>query len=239
MQAFLGLRNHSREFIRNLGTLTKPLYALTAPGKPQSTKINWTEELRESYSQVKTAFANLRVLNQIDPTEPLHINTDASTLGYGAMLYQVIKGEIKIISYMSGGFNAVQRRWPTIEQEGFAIFSGIKHWRHLLTQNFHLHCDHRNLTYILKEPSSKLQRWSLFLQEFCFEAHHIPGADNVEADILSRLTLDRGGSVSAIPHVTDSVTDQGSLHSSTSNCSLPRFPDTTVLMEALDEEESE
>ena len=101
-----------------------------------------------------------------------------------------------------------------------------------MTQNFHLHCDHRNLTYILKEPSSKLQRWSLYLQEFCFDAHHIPGADNVEADVLSRLTLDRGGNVSVIPLVTDQV----SLPCSTSNFTLPC---TTVLVEALDEEESE
>ena len=50
-----------------------------------------------------------------------------------------------------------------------------------------MYTDHRNLSYILQQESKKILRWKLVLQEFEFLIHHIPGKENLEADILSRL----------------------------------------------------
>ncbi|GKT29858.1 hypothetical protein ADUPG1_001280, partial [Aduncisulcus paluster] len=49
-----------------------------------------------------------------------------------------------------------------------------------------LKTDHRNLVYLQKAPNAKLTRWRLRLEEFEFEIEHVPGKDNIIADVLSR-----------------------------------------------------
>jgi len=74
-----------------------------------------------------------------------------------------------------------------LQQEAFAIFHAITHWRDLLIrEKFKVYTDHRNLTFVLNAESKKLIRWRL-LQEFVFEIEHIAGEKNVEADYLSRV----------------------------------------------------
>ncbi|GKT37480.1 DDE-type integrase/transposase/recombinase, partial [Aduncisulcus paluster] len=50
---------------------------------------------------------------------------------------------------------------------------------------FTLKTDHRNLVYIQKAPNAKLTRWRLRLEEFEFVIEHVPGRDNIIADVLS------------------------------------------------------
>ena len=89
---------------------------------------------------------------------------------------------------VAGKFSAREANWDTIEQECYAIFQAVTKWRaYLLGRSFHVYTDHRNLSYILQQESKKILRWKLVLQEFVFLIHHIPGRENLEADILSRL----------------------------------------------------
>jgi hypothetical protein len=61
------------------------------------------------------------------------------------------------------------------------------HFRPLLqAKPFIVHTDHRNLTFLLKCESAKLQRWRLALQEFVFEVRHVDGIKN-PADYPSRI----------------------------------------------------
>ena len=51
---------------------------------------------------------------------------------------------------------------------------------------FILCTDHKNLTYVDKDPRPRVQRWKLAMQEFDFQIIHIPGKENIVADGLSR-----------------------------------------------------
>lgn len=58
--------------------------------------------------------------------------------------------------------------------------------------HFTVHSDHKPLVYLfsLKEPSSRLTRIRLDLEEYQFEIKHIKGKDNCVAGALSRITID-------------------------------------------------
>lgn len=53
--------------------------------------------------------------------------------------------------------------------------------------------DHEALKFLMsnKEAKGKLSRWQMFLNLFEIEIKHVKGTDNVAADALSRLCLDK------------------------------------------------
>ena len=187
MQSFLGLINYTRNFINGYAELVKPLYEMIPKeGKP-TTKLNWSEDLEKVFIIVKEAVANCSELHHLDFSKEIFVNTDASNRGWGAILWQGIESDKKVIAYLSGSYNSVQQRWPTVEQECFAIFKALTSWRHkLLGQKFTVFTDHRNLCFILTSETKKLTRWRLALQEFEFKVIHVAGKSNWEADLLSR-----------------------------------------------------
>jgi hypothetical protein len=74
------------------------------------------------------------------------------------------------------------------DKELLAVIKSVEHFRHyLLGKSFTLRTDHKALQYMWSttNPSSKLLRWSLKLQEYSFTPEYIKGEKNV-ADGLSR-----------------------------------------------------
>jgi len=191
MQQFLGLTNHSGMFVEHYAQAVGDL-AKTCPyteNDPKGRKkLVWTNELRQQYELVKHKIACNEGLANIMPGIPFELRCDASNIGIGAVISQTYDGRRHDIAFTSLRFNETQKRWPTIEQEAFAIFHAITHWRDLLIrEKFKVYSDHRNLTFVLNAESKKLIRWRLVLQEFVFEIEHIAGEKNVEADYLSRV----------------------------------------------------
>jgi hypothetical protein len=97
-----------------------------------------------------------------------------------------------------------------VEQEAFAIKETCTRATYLLQriQGFHIFTDHRNLTFLFsndstiadgrKQAAERLERWQVTLRAFNFQIHHVPGDDNVMADMISRW---------AAPISSDSVTE--------------------------------
>jgi hypothetical protein len=107
--------------------------------------------------------------------------------GIGGVQLQIVDKVEQPILFISKTFSDVASRWPTIEQEAYAIFYCVTSLEsYLLGQFFYVETDHRNLVYIDVATSPKLIRWKLRLQEYNFEIIHIPGKRNVIADTLSR-----------------------------------------------------
>ena len=125
-------------------------------------------------------------LYQVREDAPLELYTDASDLGMGYVLTQIQDGECRIEAHGSKKFTETEQRHSTIEKEAKAIYNRILHFRPLLIRKpFVVYTDHRNLTFLLKTETPKLQRWRLALQEYVFEVHHVAGANN-PADYPSR-----------------------------------------------------
>jgi hypothetical protein len=78
------------------------------------------------------------------------MRTDASMDGCGVVLYQEYVApdgilQEQVISVLSHKFSGAATRWPTIEQEAFAIYFGVRKLEYLLMcKAFVVETDHRN-----------------------------------------------------------------------------------------------
>ncbi|GFO37368.1 Ty3/gypsy family of RNAse hi in long-term repeat domain-containing protein [Plakobranchus ocellatus] len=81
-------------------------------------------------------------------------------------------------------------RYSAIEREALAlVFAVTQFQRYLIFKHFVLQTDHKPLAYLRtgSPKNARLMRWALALQEFSFQVVHIPGSENLHADVLSRL----------------------------------------------------
>ena len=206
-------RHRSRLFIYtiipDLGPKMQPLYELTKVAGPENleeekldnkkkyrrilrTMVTWTPELIQNFQDIKDYCSNPVKLYYIDPNLPIFVSTDASLKGWGGIIWQTAKNSNvkRICGIKSGGWNSVQAKWPTVEQEAYAIYRTITDFEYLLIgRPFTLFTDSQNLTFLKESPSRKIQRWRLAVQMFTFRSEHVEGVKNIEADSLSRINL--------------------------------------------------
>ena len=115
--------------------------------------------------------------------------TDASNGAVGAVLAQDHDGQECVIQYLSHQLNACQQKWPTIEQEAYAIVYAVNKLRHLLYgSKFVIHCDHKPLKTLFTSEmkNARVQRWAISLSEYGGDIEYQTGKTQ-KADMLSRV----------------------------------------------------
>ncbi|KAL7305098.1 hypothetical protein TKK_0002506 [Trichogramma kaykai] len=185
LQSFIGACNWLHEYIKDLAIALAPLTELL-----KKKTLKWTKEAQIAFEDVKKKFTGPLKLSRPSAGKRFILQTDASSLGMGAVLFQEKESqERSIIAYASAKFSEVERRYHCNEQECLAIIWAIKRFRHYLEDApFTLRTDSKTLTWLhrFKETRDKLLRWSLLLQEFQFKIEHCPGKLNELPDLLSR-----------------------------------------------------
>ena len=112
----------------------------------------------------------------------------------GSILSQGPIGEDLPISYASRTLTNPEKNYYTTEKELLAIVWNCKQYRpYLYGRKFTIVTDHKPLTWVfnVKDPSSRLLRWRLKLEELYYEVVYKPGVRNTNADALSRITIIR------------------------------------------------
>lgn len=180
-----------REFIYKYAEIVEPMEKfLTGETKKSIKTIKWDDEGLKSFKDIKDRVMNNTERSMPDPEKEFVLITDASNTAIGAILSQVDEqGKRKMISKFSKKLDSAQRNYSTTDKELLAIIKSCEHYRHyLIGKKFKLETDHKALSYLhtCKNPSSRLLRWSLKLQEFKFETAYIRGEDNA-ADGFSRI----------------------------------------------------
>jgi len=190
IKSFVGLAGYFRRHIKNYGELIRPLEKLTEgyQKKYKSKKINWSEDQIQAFKNVQDAIVKCQILYYRDTSAPLRLYTDASDYGIGGYLCQVVNGDEQPIAFLSKTLSKAEKRWSVYEKEAFAIFYSLRKREHFLQDSkFTLFTDHKNLTYLNKDPSPKVQRWRIAVQEYNFDVAYIEGKKNIIADGFSRL----------------------------------------------------
>ncbi|PNF37360.1 hypothetical protein B7P43_G17830 [Cryptotermes secundus] len=185
IKSFLGLAGYYRKFIVDFSAIARPLTDLLK----KENDWTWTEKEQTSFELLKSKLTKAPLLQYPDFSKPFILTTDASGYAIGAILNQGKLGQDKPIAYASRTLNKAELNYATVEKELLAIVWACKHFRpYLLGRKFQIVTDHKGLTWIfnVKDPSSRLMRWKLLLQEYDYEIQYRAGQRNCNTDSLSR-----------------------------------------------------
>ena len=131
--------------------------------------------------------------------------TDASNIGLGAVLSQGPIGNDLPVANASRNLNSAETNYTTSEKELLAIVWATRYFGpYLYGRRFKVVTDHRPLVWVMnvKDPGTRLMRWRIQLAEYDYEIVHKHGAQNTNADALSRI-----GSCSEVKDPTSAMDD--------------------------------
>ena len=185
VKAFLGICNYYRRFIKGFAAIASPLNKLTS----KNVKFSWTPACQQSFDTLKQALVSAPILAYPDFRLPFHLYVDASQIGIGLTLGQIVDGKEVAIAYAGQDLNPAERNYSATEREALAVIDGIKRFQsYLQDTKFTIHTDHNALKWLmsLNDPRGRLARWTMLIQQFDFDIVHRPGTANSNADSLSR-----------------------------------------------------
>lgn len=187
VKRFVAFANYYRKFIPNFANIVVPMNRLCK----RDVVFSWSDECERSFLLLKEALMNPPVLDYPDFSEnnSFILQTDSSGYAVGSVL---CNGNGKPIAYASRSLGKSELNYPIIEKELLAIVWSVKYFRpYLYGRKFVVKTDHRPLLYLfnMTDPSSRLTKFRLCLEEYDFEVEYIKGKENVQADALSRIVI--------------------------------------------------
>jgi hypothetical protein len=187
VRSFLGLCGYYRRFVALFADVAEPLTALTQKSEP--TVIKWTSKCEGSFQKLKSLLISSPILRSPDYSLPFVVQTDASDIGLGVVLSQVVEGVEHPVCFLSRKLLPREKNYSTIEKECLAVVWGIQMLdSYLFGRMFTVQTDHNPIRWLnsIKAKNQRLLRWSLMLQEYRFDIIHRKGTANANADVLSR-----------------------------------------------------
>ena len=190
LQRFLGLMNYVSKFIPKYSEITAPLRELLQ----KNVEWSFDKPQQSAIEELKRIITDDNILKFYDPSLPIRISCDASTLGLGAVLEQKSEAEWYPIAYASRSLTNSEKNYSQMEKEMLSIvFSCDKFHQYVYGRDFNVYNDHMPLKSIfkkdLKSAPARLQRFLMRLHKYNFTMHYIPGSKLIVADALSRAPL--------------------------------------------------
>ena len=198
LRSIMGVFNQFSSFVKDYGKRDSPASILNSL---MSTKVPWEftkrheEALEKLKKMVLVEGENELHLYAPNPDHPLILETDGSEDGWGAVLYQNIDEEKRVIKMWSKQWKTeAWAKKPPYHREAKAWMNGLTLTLPYAMRNKHpVHCwtDHTPLTWI-KHTSGKgpVSQFIIdMLSVIDYEMHYIKGEDNKIADSLSRFPM--------------------------------------------------
>ena len=195
VRSFLGFTNHYRRFSRGYAKVANPLNALVLGDNANKKRaaVNWTDGCQRAFEKLKNLCTDSPILAYANYKKPCQLQTNASDLGLGAVLYQKSDdGKQRVIAYPSQSLSHTERNYPAHKLVFLALKWAVtnRFHKYLYGGQFDVYTDNNLLTYIL--TSTRLdatgQRWVASLINYNFRIFYNTGKTNMEADALSRIS---------------------------------------------------
>jgi transposase InsO family protein len=207
VRAFLGTCVFFRIFIDSFSIVAAPLFELLR--KSAKYEFQWGARQQNAMDSLKLSLSSPPTLVPLDfspSASPIVLTTDASTIGWGAILQQAHNDELlHPARYDSGVWNDAEKKYDPVKLECRGLLKALKKFRFwLFGRTFVVETDAQTLVWLLNQPpndlpNALLTRWLSYIRLFDFNVRHIPGRRNGGADGLSR----RGRSPLDPPEVDD------------------------------------
>ncbi|GFW45901.1 retrovirus-related Pol polyprotein from transposon 17.6 [Trichonephila clavipes] len=161
--------------------------------KPLPDKVQAVLDYKQPETRCKQALADAALLAHPSPSAPLALHVDASDYAIGGALHQVVDSELQPLAFFSRKLTSSEKSYSAYDRELLAIYSAIRHFRYMLeARDFTVFTDHKPLTYAFRQKSDKCSPRQIrqldFISQFTTNIVHIPGSDNIAADVLSRVS---------------------------------------------------
>ena len=189
LKSTIGLFSYFRDFVPHFAEIAFPLSDLTGKGKPE--KLTWTETQVKAFEKLRIALMSKPILRPPDMTKSFQLHADSSNTALSSILMQRSDENDAghVICYASRKLLDRERNYSTVEKELLAIVYGLLKFKHYLYgTKVDIYSDHQPIKWMrsLIKHNSRIARWSLFIQDFDFQIHHVPGKQQL-ADALTRL----------------------------------------------------
>ena len=187
LQAYMGLVNYYRKFIKDFAGITACMTELLKKG----VKYEWSSECGNSYEKLKVILTSKPILRLPDFTKAYIIDVDSSNRAIGAVLSQIDdEGREYAVYFASRTLKKAELNYTISEKECLAVVFGLIKFRtYVFGREFKVRTDHTALKWLMTidTPISRLCRWSIFIQSFGdFVIEYRPGKQHGNADCLSR-----------------------------------------------------
>ena len=185
---FNGMCSYYHKFISHYSDISKCFNDMTKKGAT----FNWTKECDAAFKLLKEKLMEDPVLISPQVDKDYVIHCDASKYSYSGILQQTRPGmeELAPVAYFSGNFDKTQVKWNITEKEAYAIYKSVKKFAFYITgAKTTVSSDHKPLKNFFEGGMNitKLDRWSLELQEFDISLEFIQGKLNTVTDVISCL----------------------------------------------------
>lgn len=184
---FIGQIKWHNKFLRYLSHVCVPLTKLTK----KEVKFEWIEEEEKAFTVLKKMLQIAPIMQPPDWSLDFHIFVDASDIAVGGVLMQEkMTGWYRPVYYASKVMTGAEINYSITEKECLGVVFALKKFRHYLLGNkVIIHVDHQALIYLVNkpQPTGRIARWILLLQEFDYSVIHRTGREHLVADYLSRL----------------------------------------------------
>lgn len=237
LKTFLAMINFYRRFLPNAIKTQLPLLPfLKGNFKKDKTAITWTEEATQAFEDCKNQLARSTLLNHPKHGAQLSLSIDASDIAVGAALHQIVGDTIEPLGFFSKKFTTTQTKYSTYDRELTAMFLGLKHFRDILEGRvFHILTDHKPLTSSLKQRPEKASprqvNYLSFISQYTSDIRHVPGRENITADLLSRINAIAVIDYKALAADQQNNEELRDLMTTNPNLKLVAFPNVSLVCE--------
>ena len=194
IRRFLGATGFFRHFIKNYTRIAKPLNDLLEgeASKWKTQPVDLPPEAKEAFDILKMKCMTVPVLAFADFEKPFLLETDASSLGLGAMLSQKQDdGKFHPVAYASRELKGGEGKYHSSKLEFLALKWAVtdQFKEYLWYKPFMVRTDNNPLTYVMTTPNLDAigHWWVATLAGYNMTIEYLKGADNKVADILSRV----------------------------------------------------
>lgn len=186
VRQFLGLAGYFRRYIEGYASRTASISRLLKKDVP----FEWGPEQESARQYLLEKLTSEPILAIFNPSLPTELHTDASSVGYGAVLLQTHNDNRKrVVAYFSKTTQGAECRYHSYELETLAVVRALQHFRHyLIGIEFKIitDCNALKATERKKDLLPRVARWWIYLQDYNFTIEYRKGVLMPHADYLSR-----------------------------------------------------